>query len=164
MNERVSLNIADLDVTLRAADARDVPAIVDLLSDDPIGAAREAAPGRDDLAPYRAAFAAIRDNPAQTLVVVEASDVVVGTMQLTYVRTLSRRGGLRAQLEALRVRSDCRGSGLGQAMVQWAIDEAHRHGCALVELTSDKRRTEAHRFYMQLGFTASHEGFKLRLD
>jgi GNAT superfamily N-acetyltransferase len=110
------------------------------------------------------AFAAIQNNPAQTLVVVEASEVLVGTLQLTFVRTLSRRGGLRAQLEALRVRSDCRGSGLGQAMVRWAIDEARRQGCSVVELTSDKRRTEAHRFYAHLGFVASHEGFKLRLD
>src|SRR5215217_3218946 len=102
-------------------------------------------------------------DPAQLLVVVtDAADAVVATLQLTFIPGLARRGALRAQIEAVRVRADLRGRGLGQALFAWAIEEASRRGCALVQLTTDKRREDAHRFYGRLGFTASHEGFKLR--
>jgi GNAT superfamily N-acetyltransferase len=84
-------------------------------------------------------------------------------MQLSFLPGLARRGALRAQIEAVRVAESCRGSGLGGAMIGWAIDEARRRGCALVQLTSDKSRTGAHRFYRRLGFVASHEGMKLAL-
>jgi GNAT superfamily N-acetyltransferase len=76
---------------------------------------------------------------------------------------LARRGALRAQIEAVRVAADRRGSGLGEAMLDWAIEQARRRGCALVQLTSDKQRPQAHRFYERRGFVASHEGFKLAL-
>jgi len=84
-------------------------------------------------------------------------------MQLSFLPGLARRGALRAQIEAVRVRDDFRGGGLGAAMLAWAIDEARRRGCALVQLTTDKSRTSAHRFYERLGFVASHEGMKLTL-
>jgi GNAT superfamily N-acetyltransferase len=136
----------------------DVPAIVALIAADQLGATRDGG----DLAPYERAFAAIDSDPAQLLVVLTDPDVV-GTLQLTFIPGLARRGGLRAQIEAVRVRADLRGRGLGHALFAWAIDEARERGCVLVQLTSDKRRDEAHRFYGRLGFTATHEGFKLLL-
>jgi GNAT superfamily N-acetyltransferase len=89
---------------------------------------------------------------------------VVATLQLTVIPGLARRGSLRGHIEAVRVREDLRGRGLGQALMTWAIDEARRRGCTLIQLTSDKRREDAIRFYGRLGFTASHEGLKLRVD
>ena len=136
-------------------------AIVALLAADQLGASRDGGP---DLAPYERAFAALDADPAQLLVCAEApGGDVVGTLQLSFIPGLARRGGLRAQIEAVRVREDLRGRGLGAAMFAWAIGEARRRGCALVQLTTDKRRADAHRFYERLGFTASHEGFKLTL-
>jgi GNAT superfamily N-acetyltransferase len=116
-----------------------------------------------DLAAYEVAFRAIDADPAHILLVAESAGQVVGTMQLSFLPGLARRGALRAQIEAVRVAESTRGTGLGTAMLQWAIDEARRRGCALVQLTSDKSRTSAHRFYERLGFVASHEGMKLKL-
>ncbi|HEY3953671.1 MAG TPA: GNAT family N-acetyltransferase [Streptosporangiaceae bacterium] len=163
MPELASLSVAQQRFTVRRATSGDVAAILGLLADDEIGASREAAPG-GDLAPYLAAFAAIDADPAQLLVVAAGADgAVAGTMQLTFIPGLARRGALRAQIEAVRVAAGHRGQGLGEAMFRWAIGEAGRRGCGLVQLTSDKRRAGAHRFYERLGFTASHEGFKLRI-
>ncbi len=148
---------------LRRALASDVPAIVALIAADQIGATRDGGPDAD-LEPYRRAFAAIDADPAPLLLVVDAPDEpVIGSMQLTFIPGMARRGSLRAQIEAVRVADAHRGGGLGGAMVGWAIDEARRRGCSLVQLTSDKRRTGAHRFYGRLGFVASHEGYKLRV-
>ncbi len=147
---------------LRRAGPGDVAAIVALLAADQLGAARDAGAGHD-LAPYRRAFAAIDADPAQLLVAAVLVGEVVGTLQLTVIPGLARAGALRAQLEAVRVRADLRGRGIGEAMVRWAVDEARHRGCALVQLTTDKRRPDAHRFYARLGFSASHEGFKLPL-
>lgn len=146
--------------TLLRAAAADVPSIVGLLAGDPVSAARE---GDEGLGAYLRAFEAIDADPAHLLVVAEVDGEVTATMQLTFLPGLARRGALRAQLEAVHVRGGLRGSGLGGAMVGWAIDEARRRGCALVQLTSDKQRPDAHRFYARLGFAASHEGFKLTL-
>jgi GNAT superfamily N-acetyltransferase len=147
---------------VRRAVEADVPAIVDLIAADQIGATRD---GSVDLEPYTRAFATIDADPAQLLVVAtERAGGVVATLQLTVIPGLARRGSLRGQLEAVRVRDDLRGRGLGQALVTWAIDEARRRGCTLIQLTSDKRREDAIRFYARLGFTASHEGLKLRVD
>ena len=146
---------------IRRATHADVAALVELIAADQIASTREGG----DLAPYERAFATIDADPAQLLIVVtDANGVAAGTLQLTVIPGLARRGALRAQIEAVRVRDDLRGHGLGAALMQWAIDEARRRDCVLVQLTSDKRRAEAHRFYGRLGFTASHEGFKLRLD
>jgi GNAT superfamily N-acetyltransferase len=157
------LNVPGSSITLRRATRDDVPAIVRLLNDDPLGRTREAAGEADDSGPYESAFAAIDTEPAQLLVVATEGTEVVATMQLSFIPGLSRRGALRAQAEAVRVASGHRGRGLGAAMFQWAIDEARRRGCGIVQLTTDKTRCDAHRFYERLGFTASHEGYKLRL-
>jgi GNAT superfamily N-acetyltransferase len=145
---------------LRRAAAGDVPAIVGLLADDQLGATRDGG----DMTPYLQAFGAIDADPAQRLLVAApAGGGVAGTMQITFIPGLARRGALRAQIEAVRVARASRGQGLGEAMISWAIAEAGRQGCALVQLTSGKQRPAAHRFYERLGFTASHEGFKLFL-
>ena len=145
---------------IRQATVADVPAIVALLADDEIGATREKP---DDRAPYDESFAAIAADPNQLLVVGEHNRRVVATMQLTFIPGLSRRGTWRAQIEGVRVASSARGHGLGEELIRWAVDRARGRGCALVQLTSDARRQDAHRFYERLGFTASHTGFKLAL-
>ncbi len=146
-------------VGLRRATADDVPVLVTLLTDDPLGRDRESS----DLAPYRRAFAAVDADPAQLLLAVTHGPDVVGTAQLTEIPGLSRGGMTRLEIEAVRVRADLRGQGIGAALFAWIVDEARRRGCGLVQLTTDTRRREAHRFYDRLGFTASHVGFKLQL-
>lgn len=150
-------------VALREAVGADLPALVALLADDQLGATRDGVDGPDGIEPYRRAFAAIDADPAHLLLVAEDGGEVVATAQLSLLPGLARRGALRAQVEAVRVRADRRGSGLGAALVTWTVEESRRRGCALVQLTSDKQREDAHRFYLRLGFTASHEGFKLAL-
>jgi GNAT superfamily N-acetyltransferase len=149
------------DVRIREATADDVPGIVALLADDPLGAARETP---DDMDPYREAFARVHADPRQLLVVAVRDSRLVGTLQLTVLPGLARRGALRGQIEAVRVAGDERGSGLGTALLRWAVDEARRQGCVLVQLTSDSSRADAHRFYERLGFAPSHVGFKLALQ
>ncbi|MFD8718805.1 GNAT family N-acetyltransferase [Streptomyces sp. NPDC059629] len=146
------------DLEIRAAVTADIPAIVGMLADDPLGARRESP---DDLAPYLDALERLSADPNQQLVVAVREGRVVGTLQLTVIPGLSRRGATRSIIEGVRIHADERGSGLGTRFVEWAIDESRRQGCQLVQLTSDKSRTDAHRFYERLGFTASHTGFKL---
>ena len=148
-------------VELRRATAADLVALVALLADDELGARREATDGY--LEPYRAAFDLVDADPAHILVVAADGDVVAGTLQLSLLPGLSRRGALRAQIEGVRVASGARSRGIGAAMLRWAIEEARRRGCALVQLTTDKTRTDAGRFYERLGFIATHEGLKLQL-
>ncbi|MFI9546787.1 GNAT family N-acetyltransferase [Streptomyces sp. NPDC052016] len=148
------------DLEIRAAVAEDVPAIVEMLADDPLGAQRESP---DDLSPYLTALGRLSADPNQRLVVAVRDGRVVGTLQLTLVPGLSRRGATRSIIEGVRVHADERGSGLGTRFIEWAIDESRRAGCQLVQLTSDNTRTDAHRFYERLGFVASHVGFKLQL-
>nr|WP_225878839.1 GNAT family N-acetyltransferase [Spongiactinospora rosea] len=160
----VDLATGEKTYTLRRAVAADVRPIVALLAADQLGATREDPDGGDWTA-YERAFAAIDADPAHLLLAVTTSPggEVVGTMQLSFLPGLARRGATRAQIEAVRVHERHRGGGLGAAMISWAVGEARRRGCALVQLTSDKRRSDAHRFYTRLGFTAGHEGFKLAL-
>ncbi|MER6713186.1 MULTISPECIES: GNAT family N-acetyltransferase [unclassified Streptomyces] len=148
------------DLEIRAAVADDVPAIVGMLADDPLGAQRESP---DDLAPYLTALERLSADPNQHLVVAVRGGRVVGTLQLTVIPGLSRRGATRSIIEGVRIHADERGSGLGTQLIEWAIAESRDQGCQLVQLTSDKTRTDAHRFYERLGFTASHTGFKLSL-
>ncbi|MFJ9728060.1 GNAT family N-acetyltransferase [Streptomyces sp. NPDC101209] len=148
------------DLEIRPATADDVPEIVAMLADDPLGAQRESP---DDLAPYLAALERLTADPHQHLVVAVREGRVVGTLQLTIIPGLSRRGATRSIIEAVRIHADERGSGLGTRLIEWAIDASRREGCQLVQLTSDSTRTDAHRFYERLGFTASHVGFKLPL-
>ncbi|MGW5265088.1 N-acetyltransferase family protein [Microbispora sp. NPDC004025] len=149
-----------MDLEFRTARREDVPVIVAMINDDPITASRPSSPVDPD---YHAAFEAVDADPRNELIVVESGGEIVGTMQLTYIPGLSRRGGERAQIEGVRVAVPHRNRGIGREMLRWAVGRARERGCALVQLTSDKARTEAHRFYGSLGFTASHEGFKLAL-
>ncbi|MFG2789032.1 GNAT family N-acetyltransferase [Streptomyces sp. NPDC048419] len=148
------------DLEIRPATADDVSAIVAMLADDPLGAQRESP---DDLTPYLSALRRLASDPNQHLVVAAREGRVVGTLQLSVIPGLSRRGATRSIIEAVRIHADERGSGLGTRLIEWAIDESRRQGCQLVQLTSDSSRTDAHRFYERLGFTASHVGFKLPL-
>ena len=148
----------DMDnLVIRRATAGDIPAIVAMLADDPLGAKRES-PG-DPV--YAAAFAEIDADPRQLLAVAVVDDQVAGTLQLTFIPGLSRRGATRALIEAVRVRADQRGSGLGRRLAEWAISTSRDRGAAMVQLTTDASRTDAHRFYERLGFVASHVGMKL---
>ena len=150
-------------VIFRDARREDVPVIVAMLADDFLGEAREAGGEAclDDA--YFAAFDQIESDPRNRLIVAESGGRVAGTLQLTLLPGLSRHGMLRAQIEAVRVAAWTRGQGLGRQMIAWALDEARRAGCGLVQLTSDKRRADAIRFYRSLGFEPSHEGLKLSL-
>jgi GNAT superfamily N-acetyltransferase len=148
------------DLEIRAAVADDVPAIVAMLADDPLGAQRESP---DDLRPYLSALDRLSRDPNQHLVVAVREDRVVGTLQLTVIPGLSRKGATRSLIEAVRIHADERGSGLGTELIEWAVEESRRQDCQLVQLTSDASRTDAHRFYERLGFEASHVGFKLPL-
>ena len=152
-----------LDMVLRRAARPDLPALVALLATDDLGATRDGIRGAADRDAYERAFRAIDTDPAQLLVVAESQERVVATLQLSFIPGLSRRGALRAQIESVRVAPALRGQGLGQALFTWVIAEARRRGCALVQLTTDKSRTDAHHFYERLGFVASHEGLKLTL-
>lgn len=144
---------------LRRATEADLPAIVALLADDMLGAGREV-PG--DPA-YEAAFAAIEADPNQLLAVAEEDRRIVGCLQLTFIPGLSRKGMWRGQVESVRIAAGHRGTGLGRRMFEWAIEACRARGCGLLQLTTDKARPEAHRFYEALGFVASHEGMKLAL-
>ena len=142
--------------------------IVAMLADDFLGADREPAHqadggGADVDDAYFTAFDQIESDPRNRLIVAESGGRIAGTLQLTLLPGLSRHGMLRAQIEAVRVAAWTRGQGLGRQMIAWALDEARRAGCGLVQLTSDKRRADAIRFYRSLGFEPSHEGLKLSL-
>lgn len=142
---------------IRRAAASDVPAIVAMLADDPLGATRE----RPGDPAYAEAFKEIDTDPRQWLMVAVTDGEVVGTLQLTFIPGLSRLGSTRALIEAVRVREDQRGNGLGADLIRWAIDTARDQGAALVQLTTDASRKDAHRFYERLGFEATHVGMKL---
>lgn len=149
-------------VVLRRAEPTDLDALVLLLSDDAISASRGDAADPADVRTYERALARIIEDPGNDIVVAEdASGRVVGTLQLTSIPGMARRGSTRLLVEAVRVRSDVRSSGVGGAMMRWVTESAAPAvGARLVQLTSDSRRTDAHRFYTRLGFTDSHIGFK----
>lgn len=151
-----------MSLAMRRAEAGDLLAIVALLADDPIGQERESV-GADLDPRYAQAFAAIECDPNQLLAVADRDGQVIGVLQLSFIPGLTRRGAWRGQIEGVRVAAGERGGGFGRAMLEWAIAECRKRGCGLVQLTSDKRRTEAHRFYEGLGFRATHEGYKLAL-
>ncbi|MHB9760034.1 GNAT family N-acetyltransferase [Streptomyces sp. BYX5S] len=148
------------DLEIRQAAAEDIAEIVAMLADDPLGAQRESP---EDLTPYLAAHARLAADPNQHLVVAVREGRVVGTLQLSIIPGLSRKGSTRSIIEAVRIHADERGSGLGTQLIEWAVDESRRQDCQLVQLTSDVTRTDAHRFYERLGFVGSHLGFKLQL-
>lgn len=150
------------DIFFRRADEADLPQIVAMLADDPLGAAREDT--SEPLQPgYIAAFMIIDSNPAQMLAVAEADGRVVGTLQMNFVVGIAQQGMRRALIESVHVVAEWRRRGLGQRMVEWAIEEARRRGCGIVQLVSDKSREDAHRFYERLGFKRTQLGMKLEL-
>ena len=139
---------------IRKATRADIPAVVALYADDMLGRARETP---DDLDRYYAAFDALTGE----VFVGERDGRIIGTLQLTIIQQLSYRGSKVAEIEAVRVATDLRGGGLGAELVRFAVERARAAGCVRVQLTSNKERTDAHRFYERLGFRRSHEGFKL---
>ncbi|MFI6814624.1 GNAT family N-acetyltransferase [Nonomuraea sp. NPDC050328] len=149
-----------LSFLFRTATLADLPAIVALIADDAIAADRTGSYGEAHLH----AFEAIEADPNNELVVAEIDGRVVGTAQLTYIPGVSRNGATRLLVEAVRIAQDLRGHGLGRRLMEWCHAKGRDRGCALVQLTSDKAREDAHRFYRALGYAQSHEGFKLPLD
>lgn len=148
--------------TFRPAVQGDLPAVVRLLADDPLGSQRENC--ADPLpASYLRAFAAIEADPNNELVVATIGDVVVGVLQLTFIPYITHQGGWRALIEGVRVHTQYRSAGLGAELFAWARQRAIARKCHMLQLTSDKQRPEAIRFYESLGFVASHEGMKLPL-
>ncbi|WP_445678678.1 GNAT family N-acetyltransferase [Radicibacter daui] len=149
-------------ITYRLATREDLPVIIKMLADDSVARKREAPNG--ELAPgYLAAFDAIEKSPLNELCVADQGGRIIGCLQLTYIPGISYMGMWRALVEAVRVAPDLRGQGIGGAFMRWAMDRARARGCGMMQLTSNKRRPDAHRFYVQLGFEQSHEGFKLML-
>ena len=150
------------DLIFRRANAADLEDIVALLADDELGRRRED-PDPPLNPRYIDAFAAIDADRNQFLAVVEEGGEIVGCLQLSFIPGLSRLGLWRGQIESVRIASSRRGGGLGKRMFEWALDECRKRGCEIVQLTTDKSRADARRFYEQLGFVASHEGMKLAL-
>ena len=150
------------DLTFRRASAADLEDIVALLADDELGRKRED-PDPPLNPRYIDAFAAIDADRNQFLAVVEEGGQIVGCLQLSFIPGLSRLGLWRGQIESVRIASTRRGGGLGKRLFEWAIEECRKRGCEIVQLTTDKSRTDARRFYEGLGFVASHEGMKLAL-
>lgn len=140
----------------REATAEDVPAIVAMLADDPLGSAREG----DDLAPYHAAFARIAASPDTWLIVGEENGRLTGTYQLTLLAGLAAKGQTRAQVESVRVLPELRSRGIGARMMADAETRARALGAGIIQLTTHNSRTRAHAFYERLGFTQSHKGYK----
>ena len=150
-------------IRFRKANVDDLPSIIKLLADDPLGQTREILSDPPDKS-YVKAFTAIDNDPKQLLAVADDDGKVAGCMQLTFLPGLSRTGMWRGQIESVRVAEDYRGEGLGKLFFEWAIGQCRDRGCGLVQATSDKGRADAIRFYESLGFEASHEGLKLKLD
>jgi ribosomal protein S18 acetylase RimI-like enzyme len=150
------------DIVFRRAEPRDVAAIVALLADDELGRTRED-PANPPNSRYLEAFEAIDGDPNQLLAVAESAGEVVGCLQVSFIPGMSRLGMWRGQIESVRIARGHRGTGIGGAVFEWAIEECRRRGCGLVQLTTDKTRPDARRFYEALGFEASHEGMKLVL-
>lgn len=150
-------------LTFRLATIDDLPEIISMLADDVYGSTRENSASIVS-EKYLNAFKKIQADPNQELTVAEINGNKVATFQLTYIQYLNFEGALRAQIEAVRTHSKYRGQGIGTQVLAYAIHRAKEKGCHLIQLTSDKRRLEAIKFYEKLGFKASHEGFKLKLD
>ncbi|WP_420964534.1 GNAT family N-acetyltransferase [Bradyrhizobium sp. B120] len=149
-------------IAFRQAQAADLPAIIALLANDVLGQQREDASSPPNPR-YVDAFDAVLADRNQLLVVATLNDEVVGTLQLSFIPGMARLGAWRGQIEAVRIAEAHRSSGVGQQMFEWAIAQCKARGCDLVQLTTDKARPDAHRFYERLGFVGSHIGYKLML-
>lgn len=149
-------------MNFRQATKQDVFEIVKMIADDKLGAARE--DFQDPLPEkYYIAFDNIDRDENQELIVLEKNGELIGTLQLSFIQYLTYQGGIRAQIEAVRIRADHRGTGIGETMFKWSIERAKQKGAHLIQLTTDKKRKRALLFYEKLGFQASHEGMKLHL-
>lgn len=151
-------------MVFRKATERDVLHIVEMIADDALGKTREdfQIPLPKD---YMIAFKKIKSDDNQELIVVEnENSEIIGTMQLTFIQYLTYRGGIRAQIEAVRIRKDQRGIGLGKKMFAWAINRAKEKKAHVLQLTTDKMRPKAIKFYEDLGFKPSHEGMKMHFN
>jgi GNAT superfamily N-acetyltransferase len=152
----------DPQVSFREAKRDDIPDIVGLLADDPLGSTRET-PGEELPEAYWAAYEAIDRDPNNMLIVAEIDGRVAGTLQLTYIPSLTYTGGERAQIEGIRVAAEYRGHGVGQVLIAWVVEQARARGCRVVQLTTDRQRPDAIRFYQKIGFIPSHMGMKYHL-
>ncbi|WP_409295692.1 N-acetyltransferase family protein [Peribacillus sp. SCS-26] len=152
----------DEEIQFRQAAAEDLDSIVAMLADDVLGSRRER---YEQPLPesYRQAFAAIAADPNNELVVAVDGKEVVGIQQITFTPYITHQGGWRATIEGVRTAASARGKGVGSALIKWAVQRAEERGCHLVQLTTDKERPDALRFYERLGFKATHEGLKLKL-
>lgn len=151
------------DLVFRLATREDLGNIIKMLSDDALGTSREKV-DKINLEKYINAFETINNDPNQELTVVELNGETVGIFQLTLIQYLTYQGGLRMQVEAVRTSSKYRGRGIGSKMFAYILNRAKEKGCHMVQLTSDKKRTEAIKFYEKLGFVASHEGMKFKIE
>lgn len=151
-----------MNLAFRTTTIADLPEIVRMLADDFLGQQRERF---EDPLPenYVRAFREIEADPNNELIVAELDGEVVGTLQLTFTPSISFQGGRRCTVESVRVDEKYRGQGIGREMMLWAIDRAKEKGCVSMQLTTNSDRTDAHRFYANLGFSASHAGMKLKL-
>ena len=149
-------------LTFRAATVNDLAALIQMLADDFLGATREDTSEPMNQA-YLDAFTAIDQDPNNELIVTEQDGVIIGMLQLTFIPYLTYTGSWRCLIEGVRVSTHHRGQGIGTHIFEWAIARAKQKRCALIQLTSNKQRPEAIKFYQALGFTASHEGFKYDL-
>jgi GNAT superfamily N-acetyltransferase len=149
-------------IRFRLAKRADLPSIVRLLTDDDLGSQRER---YEDPLPeaYYAAFEQIERDPNHELIVAERNEEVIGTLHLMFLPSISYQGGLRTQIESVRVDKRFQSQGIGSAMMQWSLQRARQRGAHIVQLTTHKTREDAHRFYERLGFKASHLGMKLSL-
>ena len=150
------------ELKFRLAKADDLADIVKMLSDDTLGATRE----KFELIlsdNYLKAFENITNDPNQELTIIELNGEKVGTYQLTFIQYLTHQGGLRAQIEAVRTISNYRGQGIGTKVFEYIIERAKQKGCNMLQLTSDKQRPDAIKFYEAIGFAPTHEGMKLKL-
>lgn len=148
-------------MTFRKATINDVSSIVKMIAYDELGKTREnyqtPLPTK-----YLKAFKNITADQNQDLIVVENKNAeIIGTLQLSFIQYLTYRGGIRAQIEAVRIRKDQRGLGVGKTMFKWAINRAKERNAHLLQLTTDKKRPKAIKFYEDLGFKATHQGMKI---
>ncbi len=148
----------------RKATKEDIPQIVKMIADDALGKLRE--DYKDPLPSiYYDAFHNIDNDSNQELIVIQDTDAtIIGTLQLSFIQYLTYQGGIRAQIEAVRIRQDKRSEGLGETLFKWAIERAKDRNAHLIQLTTDRKRPEALKFYEKLGFKASHEGMKLHFN
>lgn len=150
------------EITFRKASEKDLDSIVAMLADDVLGRERER---YEHPLPssYIKAFQAIESDPNNELIVACSGDEVIGVQQITFTPFISRQGSWRATIEGVRTSASSRGKGVGTALIKFGIKRAEERGCHLVQLTTDKRRPEAIKFYKRFGFEATHEGLKLNL-